>query len=294
MSSAPKPENSVDHFPQFTHVIDVVSNIVYLFFPSTGKSHRLQISKREPLSGITSVSVGGETIYIFGGLSPSVVNSLSVKDLLSHIPRPLVPRAHLHFPRAVPTLIPYRSSIYAIGGFLNHGLSFEDLFCCERYDSSIDRWVTLPPLGKIRSNTAGRVMCGFVYVTGTAKEYDEVVVERMDTLDESAGWEAVICKNNAMARIQSGLCQTGEHELMLFGGGGNGNTGFKCYTINVGQSGAARMKERRIVTERYVGNTYFGEDQVIFMGRMYAIDKRNFVVYMCELETLTWKTTDLR
>lgn len=271
--------------PQFVHIINMLSNHLYLFYPATLESYRLDFH----LDNWTQINVSttlGDTVYIIGDQTPTPrMCSITITDPADHSVRSPIPRAHLLFPRSIPTLVPCGSSIYAVGGLSDYKHNTGFVSYCERYDSAEDRWTLIPPLENITVRISGCAMCGFIYVVGADNNTTQVWFERLDTLDESAGWKTIIKLNmgNAELNFCDSICQVGCHDVMLFCRS-SFDTVLACFVVNVGQNAATTMKSRIIFgdTRR---EAFFGVNSpIVLNGNIYAADMGEHIVHVLGLK----------
>eukprot|EP00826_Nyctotherus_ovalis_P016353 TRINITY_DN14726_c0_g1_i1.p1 TRINITY_DN14726_c0_g1~~TRINITY_DN14726_c0_g1_i1.p1 ORF type:complete len:323 (-),score=75.50 TRINITY_DN14726_c0_g1_i1:165-1133(-) len=109
--------------------------------------------------------------------------------------------------------------IYVMGGRnIQHCFS-----SCERYSISKNKWTLIKPMNVPRDCSSSGVMdCRYIYVVEGRNDTGFVrSIERLDTLDEDAGWELFHVYPNSFPREAKGGCwcvQISASQLLIAGG----------------------------------------------------------------------------
>ncbi len=287
-----KPKKPSQSFPPFVYFIDIFGYWIHVFFPTTGKSYKLQVDCMGSIARAPSTSLG-DSIYFIGASLPCKTYSISVADPSNSTSRQLVGWTSIPYWRRDLALIPYRHSIYVIGGTEEIDLCEYWINRCERYDPLRDEWTNLPPLNGANLYPCGCAMDGFIYVAARFFSGNMVEIERLDTLDEAAGWQ--ILKPDLLemeSNLRGGIFQAGNRDLILFDRALM-NEELIYHKISIEPNDIPKARKVRAANVEHAKFKYMNQDMALVGGRMYTIDGDGTLMYDYDLKTQLWRMTKL-
>ncbi len=186
---------------------------------------------------------GGTAILICGG-SPNRYSTDSSKVTFTYDlgKKSLIPRADMLQPNHWHTVVAVLGRVvYSIGGHRQIGGVHNE---CEAYCCATDRWRTAPKLTEKKCLVGACVLDErFVYVFGGEFGQGYLnTIERLDTLEESAGWTAVpYSGRDLVARRSPCMIQVGVERMLVMGGAHT--EGFQVVSLRRGQAWVQRECE---------------------------------------------------
>jgi len=233
-------------------------NELFLFDLKEKKSRKI-IFDLKHAGGASTILVKSDFYLIGGATSNLIIPSTYSIDIESKGPYLAIKKSDMQNPRYRIGLISYQNLfIYAIAGYNNT----DAVTLCEKYDIVHNNWLILPALQEKKTFVTVFELMEFVYALGGKSEK----IERIDTQNESQGWQVVLFENSDKTwRFRENFTNVkiAENTILIFGAGKKENYVFDCnHTI---KNSGSNMLENG-------GKWWYRYDSAKFGDEICAID----------------------